>query len=317
MENKKIKVMSIGGGNGSAFTLNALKQYKDIADISAVVSVTDSTGSSRVLRDEFDTLPVGDIMRAVLALSPYNYKILKNIFYKNRFDNLGKLSKHNLGNLALVLMQDYAGDFVSAIRALECSIEARGKVWPVSLGRADLVAELEDGQKIISEGEIDKPKYDKNIKIKKLTLDKKIKILPEVKELLEQADYIFFGPGSFYTSIIATILPDGFFEALQNSKAKFVFVFGNARHTHGETGPKQLSEFITTLEGYLPRKIDLCYYNNHEFDDVERKIYNKRGWEIVPNDSNDSRIIAFDYEREGTGLSWQKFYPELKKLFEK
>ena len=108
---KKVKkIVVLGGGNGSAISINALKNLGDNVQISAVVSTSDSGGSSGVLRKEFKTLPPGDVMRAVLAMSPYNYDILKKMFYRNRFSGCGKLDNHNLGNLFLVLAEKYGSD---------------------------------------------------------------------------------------------------------------------------------------------------------------------------------------------------------------
>ena len=53
----KKKIVVIGGGNGSAITIRALKKYKDEFDISAVIGTSDSGGSSGKLREELNTLP--------------------------------------------------------------------------------------------------------------------------------------------------------------------------------------------------------------------------------------------------------------------
>jgi uncharacterized cofD-like protein len=99
----KKKVVVIGGGNGSAVCLEGLKTYTDRFDISAIISMSDSGGSSGILRREFATLPPGDIMRAILSLSKYDYQSLRKIFYQPRFKQVGKLNSHNLGNLFLTL----------------------------------------------------------------------------------------------------------------------------------------------------------------------------------------------------------------------
>ena len=116
MSKKKIAV--IGGGNGSAIVLGGLKNYADKFDISAVISMSDSGGSSGRLRKELKTLPPGDIMRAVLSLSSkYDFSMLRKIFYSPRFKGLGKkLEGHNLGNLFLVLTAKYSGDFLKALK---------------------------------------------------------------------------------------------------------------------------------------------------------------------------------------------------------
>ena len=78
----KKKIVVIGGGNGSAVVLTSLKQFADQLDISAVISTADSGASSGKLRKEFGMVPPGDILRAILALSKYDYEILKNILVR-------------------------------------------------------------------------------------------------------------------------------------------------------------------------------------------------------------------------------------------
>src|SRR3989339_2031331 len=160
MAHKK-NVVVIGGGNGSAVCLEGLKTYTNIFDISAVISMSDSGGSSGKLRKEFNTLPPGDIMRAVLSLSKYDYQSLRKIFYQPRFSGLGKLDTHNLGNLFLTLTIQFTGNFIHAIEAMSHSVEAKGRVYPVSLENINLVAELENGKVIKTEAFIDNPVYNR------------------------------------------------------------------------------------------------------------------------------------------------------------
>lgn len=301
----KKKIVVVGGGNGSAITLNAVKKFIDDFEISAVVSVSDSGGSSGKLRQEFDTLPPGDILRAILAMSPYDYPMLKNIFHKNRFSTPEKLKGHNLGNLFMMLVKGYTGDFIDGIRTLEQAVEAVGKVYPSTLNKTDLVAELSDSSLVKGETKIDIPEYDKKLRIKKVWLEPEAQIYSEAKRVIEEADYIFFGPGSLYTSVIASVLPNGFQEVIKNSSAKLVYITGNAREKDGETGPRVWSDFVKELQSYLPRQFDFVIYNNHVQNEQEEKNYQKRGWEVYPFDPENLvnyNIIAEDYERFGGGL---------------
>lgn len=310
----KKNIVVIGGGNGSAITLNAVKKFADKFNISAVISVSDSGGSSGRLRKEFKTLPPGDILRAILALSPYDYPTLKNIFHKNRFVN-NKLNKHNLGNMFLVLVEKYSGSYLQALQALESAVEARGHVFPATLDKTDLVVELSNGKKIFGETKIDLPTYDRKLKIKKAWLEPHGKIFLDSKKAIEQADYIFMGPGSLYTSVIATILPEGFESAFKKSKAKLVYIMGNAYEAKGETGPTQMSDFVWELQNYLPRKFDTVVYNNHKFNKLEKVNYKKRKWqtfEVDIGNRKDYKIIAGDYERWGGGLCPDKLGEILK-----
>lgn len=316
MSRKKIVV--IGGGNGSAFCLEGLKKYADKFDISAVISMSDSGGSSGKLRKEFNTLPPGDIMRAILSLSKYDYKTLRQIFYKPRFQNTGKLDTHNLGNLFLTLMSQYSGNFIFALEALSQSVEAQGKVYPVTIKNSNLVAELENGDLIKTEEFIDKPGYNRGLKIKKVWLEPACLAYPEAQKAIESADYIIISSGSLYTSLIATLLPAGIKEAIdENKKAKIIYVTGNAYRLDGETGPERLSDFVLQLEKYLPRKIDLVIHNNHKLTKKQKEFYKEKNWGVFAFDKENlknTKIKSMDFENETGGLSSLKLGPILKSV---
>lgn len=314
--NKK-KIVVIGGGNGSAISIVALKQHLDLFDISAVTAMSDSGGSSGKLRKEFNTLPPGDIMRAVLAMSKYDFLMLKQIFYRTRFSGVGKLDGHNLGNLFLVLGEKFGEDFVSSVRALEQSLEAVGHVYPATLDKTDLCAELENGDIVKTEAAIDEPKYDLNLKLKKVWLEPAGEIYLEAKKVLLEADYIVFSPGSLYTSVIATILPAGVKEAIIQSKAKLIYAMGSGYVKNSETGPTTVSGVINALEKYLPRSLDLILYNNAKISKIRQETYEKRGWAFLTNDEEKQKgmnIMKVDYERTEGGLCSVKLGEIFKKV---
>jgi uncharacterized cofD-like protein len=229
----KKKVAVLGGGNGSAVCLEALKKFNNRFEIAGIISMSDSGGSSGRLRKEFSTLPPGDIMRAVLALSKYDYKSLRQVFYKPRFAGLGKLDTHNLGNLFLVLAAQYGGSFMHGLEALAASVEVCGKVFPVTMHTVDLAAELDNGSIVRTEAFIDKPEYNRGWKIKKVWLEPDCKVYEAAAKAIRQADYIILSPGSLYTSLISTLLPAGVREAIAASKAKIYYVAGNAFRLDG------------------------------------------------------------------------------------
>ena len=59
---RPLNVVAIGGGTGLSTLLRGLKRYvgTEIADLAAVVTVTDDGGSSGRLRKEFNILPPGE-----------------------------------------------------------------------------------------------------------------------------------------------------------------------------------------------------------------------------------------------------------------
>jgi uncharacterized cofD-like protein len=312
------KVVVIGGGNGSATSIRALKEFKDEVEISAVISMSDSGGSSGILRQEYNTLPTGDILRAILALSPYPYHNgLKKTFHSNRFSDLGKLSGHNLGNMFLVLAEQYTGSFISALRALEQALEAIGRAYPVTLDKTNLAVELTNGDVIKGEDKIDRPTYDRSLKIKKAWLEPDGRIYKEAKKAIEEADYIILGPGSLYSSVIATLLPKGVKEAISNSSAKLIAVVGGGREGDGETGPETASEIVLQLDSYLFRPVDIIVRNNHALTPEEKRLYKEKNWISVPFDAENlvgRNVVQGDFEREGKGLSAEKLSLILKKL---
>ncbi len=315
---KKKKIVVIGGGNGSAVTLVALKHYLNNFDISAVISMSDSGGSSGRLRKELGTLPPGDIMRAVLALSKYDYPMLRNIFYQPRFDCSGKLKGHNLGNLFITLIAKYCGSFVKALDALSQSVEAQGKVYPVTIKPVDLVAKLVNSQIVRTEAFIDEPKYNHGSKIKKVWLEPKCRVNPAAAKVIQSADYIILSPGSLYTSIIATLLPSGVYQAIKNSNAKLIYVAGNAYRLDGETGPERLSDFVWQLEQYLPRQINYIIHNSHiPTGKTEKNFYKNRHWGIFDFDRKylkNYKVFSLDLERSNGGLCDIKLGRQLYRL---
>jgi len=317
MDIKKKKIVSIAGGNGSAITLRALKKHKDVFDISAVVGTSDSGGSSGKLREELAVLPPGDILRAVLSMSAiYDYDtFLKPLFYKKRFYGLGRLNEHNLGNLFLVLASKYSGDFVKSIRALEQIVEAAGSAYPSTLELADLVAELENGEIIKTEAMIDRPVYDKSLKIKKVYLGSKPNAYPDVLKVIEEADYILFGPGSLYCSIIAAILPEGISDSISKSSAKLIYIASNKYELDGETGPVTLCKSLWALEEYLPRKIDSVVFNTNKLNPKQRSYYDRKRWGLVeynPEHIKSTKVVGGNFEKENGGLDVEKLGDILK-----
>ena len=89
--------MVLGGGHGLAALLRGLKEYTH--NITAIVTVTDTGGSSGILRDEFDMLPPGDIRNCLTALS--NDEELTTQLFQYRFGEGAGLNGHSLGNLLI------------------------------------------------------------------------------------------------------------------------------------------------------------------------------------------------------------------------
>ena len=149
-----LKVLTIGGGSGQYTLLSGLRDLHNM-DITAVASMADNGGSTGRLRDELGTLPPGDILKCILALSPH-HEVTRALLQK-RFQGDRRLRGHNAGNMLLTMLSRYTGSFPSGVAALAEILDAGGVILPVTTDKATLVAELTDGTRIYGERAIDMP----------------------------------------------------------------------------------------------------------------------------------------------------------------
>ncbi len=291
---KKKKIVVVGGGTGTYQVLSGLKNYPSI-ELSAVISMCDSGGSTGRLRKELGILPPGDVRRAILALSdlPFAQKTLEEIF-DFRFEGGRTLAGHSLGNILLAALVQITGSMDRAIDEAARILNASGRVFPVTLDKTNLVAVLEDGTRIYGESKIDRRKIKPEIPIKKVYLNPKAKIFKGTTEVITNADLIVLGPGDLYTSLVPILLVEGVNKAIYLSKAKLVYVV-NLMTKKGETDGFAASDFVETIEEYLgdsKRKLTYIIVNK-KTNGSDSKIsawYKKYGSIPVVNDL--SRLFA-------------------------
>jgi len=261
MKQDKRKVVTIGGGTGQFALLSGLRDLEGI-DITAVVSMADSGGSTGRLRDELGILPPGDVLKCILALSPY-HSIARTILLK-RFTSDIKLKGHNAGNLLLTMLSHYAGSFPAGIQALVEILDVKGKILPVTIDRATLVAELKDGQRIYGQAAINVPQGNPREKIQDIFLVPHhtgcISVFPPVIEAINRADHIIIGPGDLYTSIIPNLIVPGVKDAIEKTRARILYVV-NIMTKFGETDHFTGYDFVCKMEECVGRRLDGIIYN--------------------------------------------------------
>ncbi|NQT49416.1 YvcK family protein [Candidatus Kuenenbacteria bacterium] len=283
-----MKITTIGGGTGQFILLTALKDIENI-DLTSVVSMVDSGGSTGKLRDQYGVLPPGDILKCLIALSPY--KEARQIL-QSRFESNEKLKNHNSGNLLLTFLTQRLGDdFPSAVEAMGEILNIKGKVFPVTIDKSTLVAELENGEYVYSESAIDIVRQGQG-KISKTFLvphGGRLQVYPPVLDAIENADYIFLGPGDLFTSIIPNFLVRGVREALQKTNAKIVYVL-NIMTKFGETDGFTAEKFVSEIEKYIERPVDIVIANKKIPDEVILVKYNHENSRPVVFDLQDNLI---------------------------
>lgn len=294
------KVVTIGGGTGSYTMLQGLKEFD--LDLTAVVTMFDSGGSSGMLRDELGVLPPGDVRRCLVALSDENQqKVLRDLF-NFRFENDGSLKGHSFGNLLLAALSSIYGSDIEAIKKASELLDLKGKVLPVSLDSSHLRATLENGTEVVGESNIDIPRHDGNLRIVQLSLDPRARIYSETDETIRNADLIVIGPGDLFTSLIPNLIVDGMKEALLARTGKVVVVC-NLMTKWGETHDFVASDFVGELLRYsgLP-KFDYVICNSAPMDPQLVTAYAKEKKHPVKVDSKladlTGKVITGDFFSE-------------------
>lgn len=277
------KIVVIGGGTGVFTVLSGLKKY--FSDLTAVVTMADNGGSTGILREEFGILPPGDIRRALIALSASDNKILSGLF-NYRFEEGSGLSGHSFGNLMITALERLTGSFAKAVEEAGKILSVRGRVLPVTLKKTSLLAELEDGEIVRGEANIDVPKYDGRLKIKKVWLEPKTSINLNAKKAILSADVIILGPGDLYTSLIPNLLVKGFKETLRRARGKKIY-FVNLMTKFGETYGFRASDFVNSVEKYLGKGVlDYVVINRTKPSAMRFRPYVEEKAEFVEPDTN-------------------------------
>ncbi len=238
--NRGPKIVAIGGGTGLSTMLKGIKKITN--NITAIVTVGDDGGSSGKLREELGVLPPGDIRSCIAALADDEDLVAK--LFQYRFKDCAGLSGHSFGNLFLTAMCSITGDMFRAVKESSNVLSIRGRVLPATLDDMRLVAEMEDGT--IVKGESNIPESGKKIKRLFTDLGGKCKPLEDAIWAINDADLIILGPGSLYTSVIPNLIINGIAKAINDSKAKKIYVC-NIMTQPGETDGFSVSDHIKTL----------------------------------------------------------------------
>lgn len=251
----KKNIVVIGGGTGTFTVLSGLKRYR--TNLTAIVAMSDSGGSTGVLRDELGVLPPGDVMRCLVALSTQD-KLMRELM-DYRFEG-GGLKGHRFGNLLLSALEKATGNFQSAVERASDILRTNGRVIPSTLDKVHLMAKV--GKRIIR-GEEKIQMTHLNGSMEHLWLEPVGRANPKALKAIREADAIVIGPGGFYTGVVTNLLVRGIPEAIRRSKAKKVFVCNlmtKAEHTRDYS----VADYTRMLEKYLGGPVDTVIFNNKQ-----------------------------------------------------
>ena len=249
------RMVALGGGTGLPVLLRGLKDCLErdghsrsavVRDrLTAIVTMADDGGSSGRLRRDYGMLPPGDIRNCLLALAGAGS--LADLF-DHRFNGHGEISGHNLGNLILTALSQMETRFEQAVEKAGDLLAVWGRVLPATTTSVRLVADFEDGSRVVGESGIATARR----RIRRVFLDPgRPPALPQALEAISAADCIVIGPGSLYTSIIPVLLVEGVAEAIAASGARVVVVM-NLMTEPGETDGLTARDHLVALRAHAP-----------------------------------------------------------------
>jgi len=286
----KKKIVVIGGGTGISSVVSGLKN--EPVELTALVSVADSGGSTGRLRDEFGFQPVGDLRQSLAALAKEKSQewIRKLLLY--RFEKGTGLNGHNLGNLILTALQDMAGSTTSALEVAERIFQLNGKIYPVTSQNIQLIVEYVDGSIVVGEHRLDDNGAG-NKKIKRIRLSPHAKLYKKAEEAILNADLIVIGPGDYYGSILAALSVNGIKRCMCATKAKIVYVV-NLMTRFTQTYGMTAYDHQLGIEEVIGRACDLAIINSQPIPAEILKMYACEQEYPVVNDLPKNKYISAD-----------------------
>jgi uncharacterized cofD-like protein len=290
MSRKNIVV--VGGGTGNHTTLTGLRTQD--CNLSAVVAMTDSGGSSGRLREEMGHLPPGDLRRCLIALASDDQtgNLMRRLF-DYRFNSGNGLSGHNFGNLLLTALTEVTGNTITAIEEASRMLGIIGTVLPVTLTRSTLVAHMEDGTQLPGESAIDLRRDNLDVGIDYISLDPKAYVYPPVLEAIGQADAIVLGPGDIFTSVLPNLLVEDVAEAINASRAVKIHVC-NLMTKPSESAGFKASAFVKLLMEYLGTAgpLDYLIFNSSPYPERLLQRYAADGQHPVELDLDECQKVV-------------------------
>ena len=245
--------------------------------ISVICAMLDSGGSAGRLRKDYKINSPGDIRRAFLALANTSPAV-ENLF-NFRFE-AGDLKGHNFANLFITALELSTNNYYKTITEIKRLLNIKHEVLPATLDRSELYTVLENGKIVKGETNIDIPKHNRDLKIKRVFLKPKANAYPLALKAIKKADVIVIGPGDLYSSLAQILLTEGMAESIRKSKAKKIYLC-NLMNKYGETNDYSVEDFTNKIEGFIGGPVDRVIYNNKKITSQRISKYRKKNPELL------------------------------------
>ncbi|NIH79977.1 putative cofD-like protein [Amycolatopsis viridis] len=253
-----LRAVALGGGHGLHATLTALRRLT--TDVTAVVTVADDGGSSGRLRRELGLLPPGDLRQALAALTVAEQgESLWAEVFQHRFGGSGALTGHAVGNLLLAGLFEVLGDPVAALDEARRLLGVPGRVLPMSPEPLEIEAEVsgldDDGSLRRIRGQVAVASTPGRVERITLRTPGRPGGVPaaceEAVRAVLDAEAVFLGPGSWFTSVIPHLMVPGLHDALLRTAATKIVVL-NLVPQPGETAGFSPERHLDVLFQHAP-----------------------------------------------------------------
>ena len=256
---RPVRIVAFGGGHGLSAALRALRAAAPVlsSEITAVVTVGDDGGSSGRLRVSRGGLPPGDLRQAIAALADHGDPLTGRTaeLLQYRFAGDDPLAGHTVGNLLLCGLMELLGDPVRALDHAAAMMRCHGRVLPMSRHPVAIEADVR-GCDPARPGETAVIRGQHAIAVSTGTVET-VRLIPttpvacvEAVSAVENADWLIFGPGSWYTSVIPHLLVPDLAAAIVKSPARRLVTLNLT--TDNETDGLSLPGHLAALHRYLP-----------------------------------------------------------------
>jgi uncharacterized cofD-like protein len=254
-----VRVVAFGGGHGLGTCLRALRRLRSALslDITAVVTVADDGGSSGRLRAERGGLPPGDLRQALAALADVDDEEGRRRveLWQFRYAGAEPLAGHAVGNLLLCALVELTGDPVVALERAGRLVGAAGRVLPMSRTPLSIEARVR-GDDPSHPDEVTTVRGQHAVAVSRGDVQH-VRVRPadasacvEALDAVRSADWLLFGPGSWFTSVIPHLLLPDLAAAISASPARRLVTLNLAAEL--ETAGLSLPDHLRALARYLP-----------------------------------------------------------------
>jgi uncharacterized cofD-like protein len=260
-----VRVVAFGGGHGLSASLRGLRRGARELDleITAIVTVGDDGGSSGRLRAERDALiPPGDLRQALAALAaddPDTQRTAELLQYRfaamPAAESPDGLAGHAVGNLLLLGLMEMLGDPVAALDHAAAMVGARGRVLPMAAHAVGIEADVlgadpaHPGLVVTVRGQHNVAVAHGHVEAVRLE-PADPPTCPEAIAAISAADWLIFGPGSWYTSVLPHLLVPGLAAAITASPARRLVTLNLA--ADNETLGLSVADHLAALHWYRP-----------------------------------------------------------------